>query len=208
MFPFTDHFSWSLPMFANNFRNMYSSIMFPSLPVSILYETSNNIFPACVCNLAIMLDHFLFTYTELILTISVSSSCDSASMSISTSWTTWLLLLLHTFLKCPVLLHAAHVFPYTGQCLGAWLCLQYLHSHLQCVATCASLPQVLFDSVPFFYLSNIFISVRSFNTAACALCALTLLAHACTSSLVICTLLVLDISSLIILSNMILSFSP
>ena len=122
MFPFTNHFSSSLPMFANNFQNMYSSIMFPSLPVSILYETSNDVYPACICNFAIMLDHFLFTYTALILTISVSSSWDSASMSISTSWTAWLLLLLHTFLKCPVLPHATHIFPYTGHCLGAWLC--------------------------------------------------------------------------------------
>ena len=108
-------------------------------------------FPPAFAIFAIMLDHFLFTYTELILTISVSSSCDSASMSISTSWTAWLLLLLHTFLKCPVLLHAAHIFLYTGHCLGAWLCLQYLHGHLRCVATCTSVPQVLFDSVPFFY---------------------------------------------------------
>ena len=129
-------------------------------------------------------------------------------MSISTSWTAQFLLLLHTFLKCPVLLHAAHVFPYAGHCLGGWLCLQYLHGCLWCVAICISLPWVLFGSVPFFILSNALISVRSFNTIACALCASTLLAHASTSSLVICTLLVLDVNSLIILSNMILSFNP
>ena len=128
-------------------------------------------------------------------------------MSISTSWTAWFLLLLQTFLKCPVLLHAAHIFPYAGHCLGLWLCPQYLHGCLWCVATCTSLCWVLFDSVPFFILSNTLISVRSFNTAACTLCALTLLAHDSTSLLVICILLVLDVSSLIILSNMILSFN-
>ena len=125
--------------------------MFPLLPVSILYGTSNNVFPTCICNFAVMLDCFLFTYTELRLTISVSPSCVSyGSLSISTSWTVWFLLLLHTLLKCPVSLHAVHIFPNAGHCLGAWFCPQYLHGHLWYVAICASHPWVLFDSVLFF----------------------------------------------------------
>ena len=197
MFPFTDLFSWSLPMFTNNFQNMYSSIMFSLLPVSILYGTSNNTFPTCTCNFTVMLECFLFTYTALILTISVSPSCDSGSMSISTSWTAQFLLLQHTFLKCPVLLHAVHIFPYAGHCLAAWLCLQYLHGHLWCVVICASVPRVLFDSVLFlFYQMPWFLSDHS--TPPPAPSVPQFLAHTSTSLLVICTLLFLDISSLII----------
>ena len=149
MFPFTDLFNCSLLMFANSFWNMYSSIRFPSLPMSLLYGISNTVLPTCISNFVLMSDLVLFIYNELILTTSVSSPCDSSSISISTSCTMQFLLLLHTFLKCPILLHAAHVFPYARHCLGAWLSPQYLHSRLWCVAMCASLPQLFFDSVSF-----------------------------------------------------------
>ena len=84
----------------------------------------------------------------------------------------------------------------------AWFCLQYLHVHLWYVSICASLLGCSLIQSSFFILSNALISVRSFNTTTHALCASTLLAHASTSLFVIGTLLVLDVKSLIISSNM------
>ena len=150
----------------------------------------------------------LFKYTELILTVSISSSWGSCTISISTSCTTWSLLLLHTFLKWPIFPHLPHVFPYAGHCLGAWLPPQYLHGHLWDVWCVVSLYQLLFGFWAILILSNLCDSVISFNMAACVHCTSTLLAHANTSSLVVSSLLLLVVSSLMTSSNMILSFNP
>ena len=73
MFPFTDLFNCSLLMFLNSFQIMYSGMRLPLLPVSILYEISNAVSPTCISKFAIISDHFLFKYNELILIISMSS---------------------------------------------------------------------------------------------------------------------------------------
>ena len=180
----------------------------PSLPVLILYRIFNAILPSCVSKCAIISDHFLFKYNELTLMISMSSPWESGTISISTSCTVQFLLLLHTFLKCPILLHAVHTFPYAGHCLGVWPPPQYLHGHLCCVAMFDSLTWVFFDSGAFLTLSNVLVSVMSFNMDTCNLYTSTLLAHANTSMLVICSLLFLDINSLIISSSITLLFNP
>ena len=117
--PFLDLFSCSSFIFLKSFLNVYSGIMFPSLPVSILYGISTVVSPTFVSKCAVISDRFLFKYTELILTVSISSSWGSCTISISTSCTTQSLLLLHTFLKWPVFPCPMHVFPYAGHCLGA-----------------------------------------------------------------------------------------
>ena len=148
--------------------NMYSGMKLPSLPVSIVFGISNAVSPTCISKSAIISDHFLFKYNELILIVSMSSPWDSGPISISTSCTMQFLLLMHAFLKCPVLLHAVHVFPYAGHCLGVWPPPQYLHGCLWCVALFASLPSVFFGTGSLFTLSNVLVSVMSFNMDACA----------------------------------------
>ena len=118
MFPFTNLFNCSSLMFLNSFQNMYSGMRLPSLPVSILYRISYAVLPTCISKFAIISYHFLFKYSELILTISMSSPWESGPICISTSCTTQFLLLLHTFLKCPILPHVANIFPHAGHCLG------------------------------------------------------------------------------------------
>ena len=83
----------------------------------------------------LLLTNFLFKCTELILTVSVSSSWEFCAISTSALCTMWYLLLLHTFLKWPIFLHPVHVFPYAGHCHGACIPLHYLHGHLLCVAS-------------------------------------------------------------------------
>ena len=81
----------------------------------------------------LLVTHFLFKYNELILTVSMSSPWESGPISISTSCTVQFILILHTFLNSPILLHVAHIFPYAGHCLGVRPPPQYLHGCLWCV---------------------------------------------------------------------------
>ena len=107
-------------MFLNSFQNMYSGMGLPSLPVSILYRISNAVLPACISKCAVISDCFLLKHNELTLTWFLCLLLGSLAPSlISTSCTMQLLLLLHTFLKFPILPHAAHIFPYAGHSLGA-----------------------------------------------------------------------------------------
>ena len=147
----------------NNFLNMYQGIMLPSLPVSILYRTAILLLPVCVSNLAVSINQFLFMYTELILTVSISSCLYSTYTSYSISLTTLLLLLWQTFLKCPTLLPSAHILLYAGHCLGWWIPPQYLHS-CHCVVWFTG--TLGLSSFAFYDI---------FNTATWALCASTLL---------------------------------
>ena len=66
MFPFTNLFNCSFLMFLNSFPNMYSGMRLPSLLVLILYGISNAVSPTCISKFAIISDHFLFKYNELI----------------------------------------------------------------------------------------------------------------------------------------------
>ena len=95
--------------------------MFPSLSVSILYSIITLLLTMHVSNLAVSINQFLLRHTELILTISISSSVYFYDTSCSISLTTLFLLLWQTFWKCPILLHSVHTLPYTGHCLGWWI---------------------------------------------------------------------------------------
>ena len=188
---------------------MYQGIMLLSLPASILYGIITLLSHVCVSNLAVSIDQFLFMYTGLILTISISSSLYSWDTSCSISLTTLLLLLWQTFLKHPTLPHSVHVLPYAGHCLGWWIPPQYLHG-CHCVVwftgTLVLLSFVFFDSL---ILSNSFDSVNAFNTAGWALCTSTLLAQANTPPLVMWSLFLVAVNSFIIYSfNIYLSFKP
>ena len=119
----------------NNFLNIYQGIMLPSLPVSILYDIITLLSPACISNLVVSIDQFLFMHSELILTISISSSLYSWDTTSSMSLTTLFLLLQQTSLKCPTLPHSAHILPYAGQCLGWLIPPQHLHG-CHCVVQC------------------------------------------------------------------------
>ena len=114
----------------NSFLNIYNGIIFPSPPVSILYGISVVALLTCIFRWAVINDRFLLRYIEFILTVSMSSSLGSGITSISTSWTVWFLLLMHTFLKWPIFPQLVHDFLYAGHCLGAWLPPLYLHRHL------------------------------------------------------------------------------
>ena len=103
------------------FLNIYQGIIFPSLPVSILYGITMLLLPKHISNLVFNIDWFLLMHTELILTISRSSSVYSCDISYSISLTTLFFLLWHTFQKCPILLHSVHALLYTGHCLGWWI---------------------------------------------------------------------------------------
>ena len=101
--------------------------MFPLLPVSILYGITVLVAPAHISNSTINNDQFFFRCTESILTVSSSPSLYPCDASSSSSFTTWSLLLQHTFLKCLVLPQPTHVFPYARHCLGMCTPPQYWH---------------------------------------------------------------------------------
>ena len=182
---FVDFLSCSSIVFLNN----YSGMMLPSLPVSILYGIFTMSSPACISKYAVINDQFLFKWIELILTVSIWPSCISCSTLTSSSCTTWSLLLLHTFLKWSVFPHLVHILPYAGHHHGMWTPLQYLHG-CQCpVAPVICLIWLSFDFWATLILLNWHYSIMSFSTAACAHCASTLLTHANTPFLVVCSLL-------------------
>ena len=198
MLPFMDPFSCSSDIFLNSFLNIYSGIMLPSLPISILYGISTVVLPTCISRCAVISNRFLFRYTELILTVSIPSS-----------WGSW-----HT---SPFPTHALHGLSYScipswsglfshiwckffhraGHCLGAWLPPQYLHGCFWYTGCVVSLSWLPFGFWAILILSNFCDSVILFNMAACAHCTSTLLAHANTSLIVVCLLLSLAVSSLI-----------
>ena len=174
--------------------------MFLSLPVSILYGTSNDTFPTCICNFAVMLDHFLFMYTELICTISVSPSCDSGSMSISTSWTAWFFCSYTpswSALSCCMLYTFCHMLGIVLVCGFVCIICMSISGVLQSVPLFPGCS--LFQSSFSLYQMPWFLSDHSTPPPAPSV-PQVFLAHASTSSLVICILLFLEVSSLIILT--------
>ena len=181
-------------------------MIFPSLPISILYRITMVLPPDYVSSFAVNNDQFLFKCTKLILNVSILPSLYSYISSISSSYTA--LLLQYTFLKCLVLPHPADILLYTRHCLGACNLPQYLHG-CHCVAGSGGC--LVLSSFAFFMLctlSNCLNSVMIFNTAAWTLCASTLLAQASTLSLVIWSSVFVVVSSFMISSSIQLSFSP
>ena len=133
--------------------------------MSVSYGIVTLLLPACISNLAVSIDLYLFIHTELILTISILSSLYSWDTSCSISLTTLLLLLWQTFLKCPTLPHSAHVLPYTGHCLSWWISPQYLHG-CHCVVLCTgALVLSSFALFDILILWNCLESVNVFSTA-------------------------------------------
>ena len=127
--PFNGLFELSFCNVFKSLLNMYHSIMLLSLPISILYGIVTLLLPACISNSAVNSDQFLLICTESILIVSILPLLYSSDVSSSISFTTLLLLLLHTFLKCCILPHPAHIFPYTGHCLSRCTLPQYWHGY-------------------------------------------------------------------------------
>ena len=103
---------------------------------------------------------FCLKHTELILTISRSSSVYSCDTSCSISLTTLFFLLQQTFWKCPILLHSMHTLPYAGYCLGCWIPPQCLHGCcvvFWCISVLALFSFTFLDN---FILSNCLDSVN------------------------------------------------
>ena len=115
---------------------MYSGMILPLLPVSILYGISTVFLPTCISKCAVINDLFLFKYIELILTVSISSSWESCATLTCNLCTVQSLLLLHTF------------------CSGPSFCIWHTSSHMLgtvrahvshcniCIATCLKLHSV------------------------------------------------------------------
>ena len=143
-----------------------------------------------------------------ILAVSILPSLYSRDISCSISFTTPLLLLQQTFMKCHILPHPAHILPYAGYCLSWCVPPQYLH----CCHCMVWLTGVLaMSSFVFFYifiLSNCPDSVRVFSTTIWALCTSTLLAHVSTPLLVMWSSFLVAVNSFIISSSMCLPFRP
>ena len=200
--------SWDSVTLRKNFLNIYQGIIFPSLPVSILYGITMLLLHMHICNLAVSIDQFLVKHTELILTISRLSSVYSCDTSLSISLTILFFLLQQTFGKClNFIAICAHLAIHWAL---PWLVdpPQYLHgcrSVLWCTDVLALFSFTFLDS---FISSNCIDSINVFNTAAWALCASTLLAHASTPPLVIQSSFFVAVNSFIISSNIHLSFRP
>ena len=191
----------------NNFLNMYHGIMLPSLPMSILYGTVILLSPAHISNLAVSIDRFLFIYTEIIiLIVSISPLLYSWDISCSISFTTLIVLLWQTFLKCPTLLYPTHVLPYAGHYLSWCTPPQYLHGCCCMVQLTGALALPSFVFLYICTLSNCLDLVRVFSTTAWALYTSTFLAHTSIPPLVMWSSFLVAISSFIISSNMYFSF--
>ena len=145
-------------------------------PCIYLYGTIILLLSAFVSNSAVNSDWFLFICTASILTVSILPSLYSWDVSTSISFTAPLLLLWHTFLKCPVLPHATHIFLYAGYCLGRCTLPQYwcgCHYNIWPTGSLAVSSFALFNTFIFLNCLN---SVSVFNTTVCTLCASTLFA--------------------------------
>ena len=126
--------------------------------------------------------------------------------SYSISLTALLFVLLHTLLKWPTLLYSMHVLPYAGHCLGGCVLPQYLHASCHGVLYCAGVLGLLAcTGLDTFILLNSLVSVIALITAAWALCASTLFAHARTFPLVIWSSAITAINYFIISSSIFLS---
>ena len=104
---FNSLFGFSFCNILNSLLNMYHGIMLSSLPVSIWYGIIILLLPAHISNSAVNSEWFLFRCTESALTVSILLLLYSWHVSTSILFTTLLLLLKHTFLKCPILPHPA-----------------------------------------------------------------------------------------------------
>ena len=160
---------------------MYSGMIWLLLPVSTVYGTIILFGPSDVFKFTVSMEQFLLKWIELMLTESMLfSSTLSWTASCSTSFMTLALLLLHIALKCPILLHSVHVFPYAGHCLGRWLLPQCLHICFVGIVVCMcfpGLPLCVCFSFIIFSLSNSFGSMRLFMLVDGAFCTLTLFAQ-------------------------------
>ena len=123
----------------NDFLNIWKGIMFPS--ESTLYCTTDVAWLDDVFKFAVMIWYLLlkvmeFMLIEFIFTLSIlpSSWCYTCG---SVLWNFLLQLFLQTSLKWLIFLHATHVIPYIGHCLGRWLEPQYLHVCLTGVLVCS-----------------------------------------------------------------------
>ena len=144
-------FSWAeiqLPL-GTVFWIYTRALCFCQLCVSLFYSIML-LLPMHISNLAVNIDWFLYMQTELILTVSMSSSVYSWNTSCSTSLTTLFLLLWQTFWKCPILLYSVHVLLYAGHCLGWGILPQYLQGC--CGVVCCTGVLVLSSFTFFGYL--------------------------------------------------------
>ena len=120
-----------------------------SLSVSILYGIITLLLPMDISNLAVSINQFLFMHTELILTVSISSSVYSCDTSCSISLTILLLLLCQTFWKCSILLHSMHVCCLLGIALAGGS----PHSIYMAVVVWSSTPVFLLCLILHFWIS-------------------------------------------------------
>ena len=127
------------------------------------------------------------------------SSALSWAASCSTFLMVLALLLLHTTLKWPILLHSVYLFPYARHCLRGWLQPQYLHICFAGVFICMGLLVLsLCVFLTTFSLLNSFNSVRLFMMVDWDLCVFTLFTQDNTFSIVISSFSCIFVSSQII----------
>ena len=112
------------------------------------------------------------------LTYSMSLPELSCIVSLSTSYMALVLLILHTFQKCPILLHFMHVFQNARHCLSGYVLPQYLHVCFKGVLDCVDLLRLsLWAYIDILILSNSLDSVMVLIPADWALCTSTLFIH-------------------------------
>ena len=181
--------SWESATPGKNFFDIYNALYF-HYSLYLFYVILLCCY--CLCTFLIwqfIIEQFFLKHTELILTVSKSSSVYSCETSCSILLTDLLFLLQQTFQKCPILLHSMHFLPYAGHCLGECVPPQFLHGcHcllLWCINVFVLLSFTLLNS---FILSNCLDSVNVFNTVTWSPCTSTLLGHANTPPLVIWSL--------------------
>ena len=197
---FTVATSCSFVTSGNSFLKICMGIILPLLPMSILYGIFMLFLPADVFKLVVMMNQFVFNWTEYTLTISMSSLALSCMVSCPTSCSALVFLLLQTVLKWPNLLHSMHTLPYAGYCLGGCKLPQYLHACHAGVLDCAGLFGLSLHADLDTFLSNSLDSVILFITAAWALCVPTLFAHVRTLPFVIWMLPLHTVNSLFLLT--------
>ena len=194
-------------MFGKSLLDIYHVIMLFPLPVSVLYGTIILLLPTHVSNSTVNYDQFLFICTESMLTVSILPSLYSWDVSNSISFIALLLLLQHTFLKCPILPHP-HMSFHTLATVSAGTLFHNIDMAGAAMSDQLEFLQYLPLLFLIFFLSNCLDSVNLFNTVVCTLCASTLFAYASTPPFVMWSSLLVAVRSSIISSNICLSFRP
>ena len=198
-----------------NCLKIWKSTMFPFLPESTWYGTTNVAWLNDAFKFAGMTEQLLligmeFMLIEFIIPLSISSSLECCSSCKLMLCNILLLPLLQTSLMWLIFLHVAHIFPYTRHHLGGLIDPQYLYLCLLSILLCSPwlhpiLPLNLFLSN---ILSKSFVLFKFSRMADCAFCASTLLAYSRTCSLVMLSFSSILLSCFIISLLMLLSFSP